>query len=252
MPLHFSIPSIAVSRITPSSPNGLLTNLVGYWKFDEGSGTTLVDSSGNGYDLEVSGSLSVGASGLINSSINNNGTNGNRAGRNWTPALRNSTTFSVSLWVKRGATGTPYRNMVSNMYSDAATFGDGWGFYFGTDDKLHYVNHFVADTAASSGAVTDTASWHHVAMTYNSGTVNFYVDGSNVGSANAGTMNTAHSNGYFYVCENDNLTDGTPSTGHTFSGSLDELGYWARTLSSGDITTLYNGGSGLSYSSFTS
>src|SRR5262249_23670834 len=44
--------------------------LVGWWKFNESSGTTAADSSGNGYDGTIDGTHQSFVAGLINNAIN--------------------------------------------------------------------------------------------------------------------------------------------------------------------------------------
>ena len=51
-----------------------VNDLLGWWKMDESSGTTLLDSSGNGRTATLSGNPTLGATGVLGSAINMDGT----------------------------------------------------------------------------------------------------------------------------------------------------------------------------------
>ena len=52
----------------------LTTNLEAYWKFDENTGTTAADATGNGNTATFAGSGASWDTGLINSGVNGGGT----------------------------------------------------------------------------------------------------------------------------------------------------------------------------------
>lgn len=222
----------------------LTDNLIAYWKLDESSGTTLVDSTSNGYDLGTSASgVTVGSTGKLGNAITLNGSTGS-ASRVYTSALYNASTFTIGMWIKRNSHSDKARNLFSSNATDSATWGDGYSFYLDSSNQLRYVNQFVADTTLG-GNVNDT-NWHYVLMTYNSGSVEGFVDGSSVGAGSAGTMNTSHAAGRTWIGENE-TAGGVGSGTNLFDGTIDEVGYWSRVLSGAEITSLYNSGSGLAY-----
>ena len=90
-------------------------------------------------------------------------------------------------------------------------------------------------------------TWAHVSVTYaGTGDKKFrgYVNGSLVftTAANAGTQVDANAGQTFFV---------GGIYGSYFDGSMDSLGFWTRELSAGDVTAIYNSGSGKSYSDLT-
>lgn len=79
---------------------------VGYWALDESSGAaTLSDSSGNGHDLTVTGTVSAGAEALVNGS--SAGVQFNDSGylSNADPELQISGDVTLEAWIKQ--TGAP-------------------------------------------------------------------------------------------------------------------------------------------------
>ena len=165
-------------------------DLVGWWKLDDGSGTTAIDSSGNGND----GTLTAGTAGFPEWKTTGDdfwvGTGalefhgGAASGEGDLVDCGNSTIFDITenitfaLWVKidaftmtyqyvfsKGhnymilrAADTPYLRVVFNGLST----GDGDDYY-----------------AGGTTIPIDDGQWHHVAASYDSSTgiVAFYTDG---------------------------------------------------------------------------
>ena len=96
--------------------------------------------------------------------------------------------------------------------------------------------------------VVNTA-WHQYSFTASGTNFALYIDGSLI--SNTGwTLQTPSYNytgtqiGSFY------RSSGTPGYVEYFSGLEDEVGFWTRLLSSSEITSLYNSGSGRQYPFF--
>lgn len=95
------------------------------------------------------------------------------------------------------------------------------------------------------GSTTIDQNWHHLVATVNGTTVTIYLDGS-VETMNAwgsaGTCDSATTGSTIYIAMN--AVDGTSTC---FDGNIDEFGFWNKVLDSTEVTSLYNGGSGLTY-----
>src|SRR5665213_2140916 len=92
LPILFALPNFAHADIT--------TGLVGWWKFDEGSGSTAIDSSGNGFNgtERTSPTYVVGKIGPYALSLN--GTNQNVT----TSYVQTGITqYTIAAWVKMTA-----------------------------------------------------------------------------------------------------------------------------------------------------
>ncbi|UCF14022.1 MAG: LamG domain-containing protein, partial [Phycisphaerales bacterium] len=191
-------------------------NLVGWWNFDEGSGDITVDWSGNsnhgtfrgepqwtiGYDL---GALEFDG---INDYVDmgNNGING--------VFDRGSSAFSLTGWVKPFALGPSAsnhgtRNVVVARASDPSN--DNFELGFSEEGNLDlYIDENGDDiTKTFGGSEVTPGSWHHFAVTFDSGQVRVYLDGNHYVGVFAGTSldqasgspftigNTTHSDIYF-------------------------------------------------------
>lgn len=200
------------------------SGLVGHWKFNETSGTTAADSSGNGNTGTVSGA--TWTTGKVNNGLQFNGTSATvRANHSSSIGLTGNMTLST--WIKRSAlSGTQI----------LITKGDcvnNWLYQLFLNDANRL--QFYTDgggNSISSGSVTDTA-WHHVAATKNGTAINFYIDGASAGSATHGAS-AVISNG-------DILSFGScGGIAEYFSGALDEVRIYNRALSSSEISDIFN------------
>ncbi len=155
----------------------LATNPTTYWRFGETSGTTAVDSTGNGNNGTYFGSPALGGNGALgsdtNPGLNLDGVNDYALGTiPITPA------FTVDLWAR----------------SNTATWNqNGWiasarganGFIIHPDQSSRQVRAFVVNSSGGVvqiGAYTPTeiTGWHHYALSYDPATTTakFYVDGN--------------------------------------------------------------------------
>jgi alpha-L-arabinofuranosidase/uncharacterized protein (DUF2147 family) len=164
-----------------SSPALASTGLAGYWKFDEGSGTAVSDSSGNGH----SGTLQSGASwttGQIGShALNVTGASNSYVDISQT-VVNTAASFSVSAWVKISAVGTNYQTFVSLDGSSVSAFylqlrGDTGLFAF---TRLASDSTSAATTIASAAIPPTPGVWYHLVGVYDSSaqTISLYVNGA--------------------------------------------------------------------------
>lgn len=88
-----------------------------------------------------------------------------------------------------------------------------------------------------SGTNFSTGVWYHLALTYDGSVGRLYVDGSEV--ANFSKVTTLSTT-------NNNFTIGSESsTNQKVKGTQDEVCTWSRGLTAGEVSDLYNSGSGL-------
>jgi hypothetical protein len=113
--------------------------LIGYWNFDEGSGSIAHDSSVSGYNATVNGA--AWTTGKINSGLSFNGTTNYAVTANI--ALGNS--FSVSAWVNPAVTSqAAYARIAETKYNA--------GLYLGTDGSGSKYKFIVNGGTGSSGS----------------------------------------------------------------------------------------------------
>lgn len=158
---------------------------LGYWKFDEGSGTT-VYSSGN--DNGSSGTLGVGTSEpqwqtsdecISGSCMAFDGTHDYvDTGEDYSWAQTDS--FSFSFWINAKATQN------ATIFGKGLTSASSWEYSMRMSNNIPL---FVYWNTGGTGAIVVSSSqaitlnnWHHLAVTYNGSTALMYMDGKVVGT----------------------------------------------------------------------
>jgi hypothetical protein len=215
--------------------------LVGWWKFDDGTGTTAVDSSGNGNTLSLVNGISW-ITGKIGGAISANGTNQYAT----EPAINLSATntVTVAFWANRTYSTTVESVMLesSTNYNYSTT---GFGF-FPDDTQCQGIQAAVHGNAGySTNCYTQPSSgvWHHLAIIY---------DKTQAGNAQTalyvdGVLQTPTSN-LNNTAQNSNSFGNNPiylfsRAGSQFlnAGQLDDLRIYNRALSAAEIQQLASG-----------
>jgi len=205
--------------------------LVGYWKFDEGSGTTASDSSGYGN----TGTLSTGAStpgwttGKVGGALSFDGVDDyvevpdSPSIRNWPDGI------TVEIWAKSNTENW-------NSYGMLVSKRDSFILYPVTDTKALY--WYIIGTAWWSVAYVipeDIRNWHHYVGTYSADRyLRLYMDGELVASPMGPYGAIADDEGIMAIGRDDGFTD------RNFNGLIDEVRMYNRALSSAEISAIYN------------
>ncbi|MGB2863642.1 MAG: LamG domain-containing protein [Sedimentisphaerales bacterium] len=216
----------AASAINLGDPD-----LIGYWAFDEGSGTTTADLSVNGYN----GTLNGGATwteGIYGGALQFNGSDSYvGTGQSFLNGLGG---FTLAGWVS-GSNTSSYAGIIGQ--NDLIEFGftsenggqlgvwmlgNGWQFV-GADYDFPY------------------PSWHHVALTGDSTGVVIYIDGqeavSDPGAVSSGSSGfTFNIGGYVFNENADPLL-----------GEIDDVFVFGRVLTQEEIQALMAGPRGYPY-----
>ncbi len=192
-------------------------------------GSLAVDSL-NKLNLTKNGGITTGVSGILSSAFEFDGTTGFLSGING--AILNTTGYTVNMWIKN--TGS---DAGMGFLSDQ-NGGNYWGFSYG--ENCGAGNFGLYDEGANVCYATTFAptNWYMITTTYDGTNVRIYIDGTNVGNT-TGTINGAGLSPTF--SKRNTLDDSY------FDGIIDEIGIWGRNLNTSEITQLYNGGSGITY-----
>ncbi len=200
--------------------------LVAFWKFDEGSGTTAYDSSGNGNN----GILTNGpvfTAGRSGNGLRFDGLNDYVIVAD-SPSLRPNN-FTIEAWIM-----------------PPAFVGHVLGKEYGSTSDNSYVVWISAANVLSAhsspgGFVSyptlQLNSWYHVAYVKDGTAVRFYINGTQVTSTTMSLIvNYDASNLFIGADDNDNneIGDGT------FNGIIDEVRIYNRALQSAEIANSYN------------
>jgi len=223
----------------------LLTNLISYWKLDE--------ASGNAVDSQGSNTLTNFNTVDFNAGKINNGADFGSANTNKYLEVSNNLgidggVISMNLWVN--ITTIPTSGNVAHLIVQGNNVSKTINFmrYFndGGTLKIQFSRgkNDVGDQLVQHTYTLTTGTWFMLTYTYDGTTITAYIDGTSVGTAAASGDGT----GVMTFVNGVRLARHTLTGGASYlSGKLDEVGAWNKTLTASEVTTLYNGGAGLSY-----
>ncbi len=172
--LAASVSGIAAGVGPASAVEGdLTTDLVGWWKLNETSGTVAVDSSGNGRDGTVAGAATWNAGdGFTFSGGSNSSGNAITLPDNLLSGL-DDVTVDFDVWVDPSLTSG---NWFMYNLGNSATYPNGTGYLFTTNDSSNRLRSTIAEngyateqSAARAGRVP-TGQWRHITYSIDGGT----------------------------------------------------------------------------------
>jgi hypothetical protein len=229
--LSFLLLSVATISFGQNVPSYVPTNgLVGWWPFNGNAN----DESGNGNNGTVIGTITSSFDRFGNQFSSYNFT-----GNGYIQLTNiNLPSFTINAWVKRSGGGT---SVVSKHYS--ASFNSSYILYAQESDfcipRIYYTNtnNVAVATSATSTTLCDS-QWHMLTATLNTSSLNIYVDGILISTANGGI---AKSTTYNTLVGCAYTAAGLISNSDGLQGEIDDLGIWNRDLTQQEITNLYNG-----------
>lgn len=208
------------------------SGMAGYWKLDEGAGTTLADASGNGNTasngMQNYWSTSVPATQFLNIAsllfIANN-----IATIPKTPSLQLSTN-TTAVWIKAETDASIYRILFSDETGSA-----GYSCYLDETTGI-LICRFNYDVYLTSGVALNDNTWHHVALVIDNSTATatIYVDGTARQSASATLSPSSAPLRLGALAGN--------SVNYLFKGLMDDVRIYSSALAASEIATLAAGG----------
>jgi len=231
----------ACQKEITGSVNGLSSINIAYYKMDESS-ETVVDSK-NAHNSTSTTGITYSATGKLNTALSTTDVTGNGIDFGEINAF-DLTTGSISLWVNfhTGAW------LLSNMDNDNDRNG------FSVLRSFSTPNNFFTVMLASGSAVQSVNSsaisldtWYHLVVTWNGTTVQIYLNGTLDQSVSQTVTPTYTTFPFrlFTTTGSEGVTKKAP-----MYGTLDEIGIFNAVLTSTQVTTLYNSGTPLAFSSF--
>ncbi len=215
---------------------------IAYWAFDEGSGTTALDSSTNNNVGTIIGATYV--AGRFGGALSFSGTNnyvfasdaqsGGVAGGGLDMGTRD---WTVAAWIKTTGAGMA----VSKMGYVGGANPDGWGMSVSANGTvgavLHKSNVGTVNIFAGDGTAFNDGQWHHIAVVFNrSANLVRYVDGAVTGTQ----YSLASLSGQSLDNTNQLRIGARDQAGDEvfFRGLIDDARVYARALSSDEIAAL--------------
>jgi len=224
----FSI--VAGTTVTP--PAGLIA----HWKFDEGSGTTASDSSGNGNN----GTLTNGPLWITG-----------KSGRaiqfdkiddvvkiDAPTAFDNLPQLTISAWINPKSAGEGgFGRIIEKADGVTNPTTRGWNLYVTSSNQIAFAANFASanlDRRSSANTLT-LNQWQYVTLTWDGSSsvsgVHFYVNGNEVTYA----TNTSGS-GTRVLDDTEDLRIGNNESGaRTFDGAIDEVKVYNRALTPEEV-----------------
>lgn len=207
-------------------------NLVGWWKFDESTGTSASDSSMNGENGTLNGGQDFsgnGLSGKIDRSLFFNGSS-DYISAPFSSDL-NPDHFSITLWAKVTGSQGSFRSPISSRDSGLgfiiyATNANIWSLWTGSGGGYPTTN----------GPAVVLDQWTFISATYDGTTQVLYIDGAQSNtSANPYIKNTARE---LRIGAGNNEAGAT----YFFHGELDDIRIYNRALTATEVSTIYQQG----------
>lgn len=213
-----------------------LAGLIGWWKFDEGEGSTAADSSDNGNQGTLYGNPQW-IDGQIGGALQLDGTD-DYVDLPIGSVVASLTNCTFATWVNWSGLGDIWQRIFD--------FGSGANVnMFLTPSALNGPMRFAITTtgytAEDRATAPDTlaSGWHHVAVAIDASahTIILYLDGSAVAQNTQATLNPSD-----LGATTNNWLGRSQYPDPYFNGSLDDFRIYNYVLKEADITALYNEG----------
>ena len=200
--------------------------LTGYWKLDDGSGSSVVDSSGFGTTGTLrnsptwtSGSCKIGGCLSFDETNDVQIPDGG-----WNKAAP----YSLTVWYNRtGGTG-------ADAVLDHQLTGGIRGAYVWLVHSSRFAMYDgdMTDTGCSNVSGAGSAGWHLFVAAFTTTELKCYLDGSL--AVTVSIQNMPKVGGAFYLASRGEVPD------YYFLGYIDEVRFYNRTLSAAEIQAIYN------------
>jgi len=227
-------PAAPVS-VTIANGTTLNTGLVGYWKFDEGTGLTAIDASGSGNTATLMNGPTW-TTGKLNFALAFDGLT-NYVTVPSTAAL-NAYPLTAAVWIKTNATSGV--NGIVNKY--VANSFNGYQVFMNNGNLCAwYLRDLSSSVYGGSGCPFNLPGyndnqWHHVAFVVDASGGKLYVDGFLKGSLPwAGTPGAPTTSQPLHLAH---YPQGA-SSGEYLPGVLDDVRIYNRALSPTEVSELY-------------
>jgi hypothetical protein len=224
----------SVSTTTGDLTSGLLlAGPVGEWRFNDGSGTVVVDSSGNGQDGTYTGSGPTWVTGHDVGALSFDG-NGDYVTVPDNASFGLAISGTVSVWMAVGQAATT--QYVVKKATNGTT--DGWeiGLSSTTGKIFWRLNQKTSANTyrieSTTNYATNGATWQHVVGTYDGTTIKIYVNGTMETSAAGPASIATNSLKVSFAGESDGYS--------AMKGLLDTITIFDYALTQAEVSALYS------------
>lgn len=219
---------MAASAVSGYSATVLSDAPLAYYRMGEASGTTLVDSSGNGRNGTWTGGPTFAQPGLLTSDPNTSVSFDNTDDRATVVSAAWMNVSAITLETLVNLTSVAQEMLLERDDQASASAAFQFRVSAGKVEFIVFVNGARTVLSIASNATLVVGTTYHLAATYEGTTLRLYVNGAlDKSAAAAGTLNTPARD----------LAIGRSSTGiWPVGGRMDEVAYYGTVLSAARIT----------------
>ena len=200
--------------------------MVSYWRFDEGGGTTAADSVSGNHGTIYGATWTAG---ILGGALAFDGANDYAAFP--TSGFGNITTYTVEMWLK------PTASKIVHIWEESALSAPSLEGAVGYSN----LNYWVGNTAHLDTGTLNVGEWYHVVATYDKSTTtqSLYFNGVLKGTNSVNVSDTFGSTLYLAT---------RPGHGRYYPGLIDEVAIYNKALTVEEVQHHYQKGlSGLGY-----
>lgn len=229
--------TFTVNQAAAATGPDTTSGLAGWWKFDESSGATVTDSSGNGNTGTIVGGVTRTA-GMFGEALSFDGSTGMiNGGSPGTGFPVGGSARTISAWVKITNPATTDNAILHyGTYGGSPPAVNFHLFVTGSGSKVGFGNGYGFGVIQGTTSIAD-GQWHNVVGVYEGTGTNIariYVDGVQQSS---GTLTTAPNTGTATPWRIGNFMAG----GGAFRGLMDDVRIYNRALSPADLQAIFAG-----------
>ncbi|HWB33937.1 MAG TPA: LamG domain-containing protein [Candidatus Paceibacterota bacterium] len=212
------------AKYTSLNSNGLM----GYWNFNEGSGSTAKDFIGGSPNGTLTGSPSWVA-GKQGTALSFNGSSQYVD----VPLTVNYPAFTVSAWFNAASLSVSNSRIVANDHTDNDNKGFQLMFNNGGATGFFDVGNGSTEGRATWSQTLSAGTWYHYVGVYDGAHVYAYINGTQVASA-------SYAGGAIASSAYDiNIARNPQYAGDYFSGTVDDVRIYKRALSPSEVAAMY-------------
>jgi hypothetical protein len=210
--------------------NSTSAELVGHWKFDEGTGEAVNDSSGNGNHGTLVDSV-VWDTGQIGGALKFDGTPGYVIiPHSDSIKLINQGDYTITMWFKQDVV-----EGIANLLQQTDVNGTGRTLLLA--DAADGIRAYLGGTSTLSGVIEEAGIWYHVAMVVTEGgaadTITFYINGEQAGTP--AQVDSEDCEGDYLIGTNKDLN------GRWINGLVDDFRLYNHALSEPEVLAAMGG-----------
>ena len=212
-----------------------MAGVLGYWRFNEGAGGTVADSSGNGNDGTIIAPDAAWANDETLGSVYQSG-GGSYVDLGMLPVIGLDTDFTWSFWVNASASGVNDIVFGNRYMTDGVDFAPREFVKF-TPTTFEWHVDGAGQNVPADNTVFVEGEWSHRLVVKSGNNLTYYINGAEVASSD---ITSAPVNAQPLYLGGQAGTDGAAL--ENFNGLFDEVAVFNRALSTADVTEVYNRG----------